>query len=259
MELFFIIALIGLIAAAVNDIKKREVADWISYSLFAVLIAANAVQSIIYLDYSYIANAIVFSLGTFILMSALYYSKMVGGGDVKILTAIAPVFSFSMLPNFILFILGVSGIYGVLFSIVLGIKNFGKLRKELKFNFLVEFSLVFLVLAIIFKSIMLAVFSVILVIPYLIIFVSAVERVSLIKDYDAKKLTEGDWLVNNVHIRKKMIRATAEGLTKEDIAMIRKAGIKVKIREGIPYVPVFLISFILGYFIDVFSIIRAFF
>lgn len=58
------------------------------------------------------------------------------------------------------------------------------------------------------------------------------------------KLTEGDWIAKNVYLNKKLITGPKDrGITKKQITLLKKSKVKqVLIREGIPFVPVFLIS-----------------
>jgi ABC-type glycerol-3-phosphate transport system permease component len=86
----------------------------------------------------------------------------------------------------------------------------------------------------------------ILVFPYLYIFVKSVENSCLTKMKSWKELSEGDWLVQSIKINKKMIKPSADGLSKEDINLIKKSGKKVLIKDGLPFVPVFLISLIVS-------------
>jgi hypothetical protein len=80
---------------------------------------------------------------------------------------------------------------------------------------------------------------------YAWIAITAVEQGILLKEYAAGKLTEGDWLAHDVRARGKLIAPKrAIGLTKEDIAAIRRAKVRrVLVREGIPFVPSFLFAF----------------
>ena len=259
MDVFLFIALAGLIAAAVNDIRKREVADWISYSLFAVLIAGIMIKSIIEWNFADLLKVISIIAAIYAISSALYYARLLGGGDVKLITAISPVFVFMNIFNYLIFLVVASGIYGLIYSIALALIHRKELKGKLKFNFLpILFSALFL-LGIFSGFNILILLSVVILAPYLIIFVSAVEKAALIKLYPADKLTEGDWLTKDIKIKGKLIKATADGMTKKDISIIRKAKAKVWIKEGIPYVPVFLIAFILANLIDLLSIIMAFF
>src|SRR4030042_2231394 len=66
----------------------------------------------------------------------------------------------------------------------------------------------------------------------------------MIKNLEVSKLTEGDWLYKDLKIGNKTIKAKWDGLSESEIKMIKKKFRKVKIKQGIPFVPVFLISFI---------------
>jgi len=255
INVFFAIALLALIAASINDMRKREVADWINYALLTVLLASMLIYSIVLWDFSYFAKAALFSIAFYALGSILYYSKMIGGGDVKLITALGPIFNFLNVFNFITLLLLASGAYGLVYSIILGAINRKKLFKELKFKWIYLLAVTSLFLGIIFHWTIILLASIILLIPGIIMFVVAIEKVALIKTFNASKLTEGDWLLKTIKVKGKVIMAKAEGLTKEDIALIKKAKIKVTIKEGIPYVPVFLITFLLSLNLDIFSII----
>jgi Flp pilus assembly protein protease CpaA len=259
MNLFLIIALIGLLAAAINDVRKREVADWLSYSLFAVMAALTLIYSIINNDFSYVLKAALFAISIYIGGSALYYAKLIGGGDVKLLTAISPVFIFLNIWNFIALMILTSGIYGMIYSIALAAIYRKKMKGKIKFNILPVLFCIFMISGILLNSFVLVLVSILIVCPYIIFFVSTVEKVALIKQYNPEKLTEGDWLLKDIKIGKILIKAKADGLSKKDIMLIKKRKLKVWIKEGIPYIPVFLIAFILSNLINLIEIIRAFF
>ena len=60
-----------------------------------------------------------------------------------------------------------------------------------------------------------------------------------------KDLGEGEWLYENVKTGNRTIKSSWEGLTKSEIKLIRKKFKEIKIRQGIPFTPAFLISFVL--------------
>ena len=71
----------------------------------------------------------------------------------------------------------------------------------------------------------------------------------MIREINAKKLREGDWLVDDIKLKAKTIKYNWEGLTKNDLVLLHKLNKKVKIKEGLPFVPAFLIAFIGYYFL----------
>ncbi len=66
----------------------------------------------------------------------------------------------------------------------------------------------------------------------------------MVFEISSGKLREGDWLADNLKVGNKMISKKWEGLNHNQVLEIKKKFKKVKIKQGIPFVPVFLISFI---------------
>ena len=83
------------------------------------------------------------------------------------------------------------------------------------------------------------------IIPYIYFSAKAIDEVFMIKEIKTGKLTEGDWLYKDLKIGRKLIKASWDGLTKEEIKLIKKRYKTILIRNGIPFGPVFLISYIL--------------
>jgi hypothetical protein len=79
------------------------------------------------------------------------------------------------------------------------------------------------------------------------ILMRVVETTVLTKKYPVGKLVEGDWLAQDVVVRKKTVAPMRKiGVTLSDIAALRKAKVRsVVVREGIAFVPAFLIAFVL--------------
>jgi prepilin signal peptidase PulO-like enzyme (type II secretory pathway) len=78
------------------------------------------------------------------------------------------------------------------------------------------------------------------------IFMKVVEKEIMVKEYPISKLTEGDWVVHEVKNGKKIIvPANSTGITLEQIAQLKKTKLKsVTVKEGIPFVPGFMLAFI---------------
>ena len=71
---------------------------------------------------------------------------------------------------------------------------------------------------------------------------------------DSRKATVGDWLVQKVKIQNKLIKPYWEGLSEEEVKLLASSRKKIKIKQGIPFVPGFLIALILFiFFKDYFS------
>ena len=96
----------------------------------------------------------------------------------------------------------------------------------------------------------------IFILPFLYILAKAVDEKCLVKKMNTKNLTEGEWLYNDLKIGKKTIKASWEGINKDELRLIRKKFREVKIRQGTPFTPAFLISFVIMVFF--YLVLRAF-
>lgn len=260
MELLLIITAIWLLAASLTDLKKREVADWLSLSLITIAISIRASESIISGNLLPLAKSGIGLLVFFVLANILYNGKIFAGGDAKLLTALGAVISgLEILSN----VLVVGGLYGLVYSIGLGLINIKKVYPEIKNKGSLEshptliflIALVFIGVSVNYSPIYL--FSLAFIGLYCLqVFSSAVEKTALIKKVSPSDLTEGDWLVSDVRIGKNLIKANFSGLTKKDIQTIRKANKQVYIKYGIPFIPVFLIAFLVTVFAgNIFSLL----
>ena len=89
----------------------------------------------------------------------------------------------------------------------------------------------------------------------MILFISTVLSEDLfIVERSVNELVEGDWLAEDIIYNGKVIIGKEKPyIDKEDIELLKKLKIKkVKIREGIPFVPAFLISYIIYLLYDYF-------
>ena len=89
---------------------------------------------------------------------------------------------------------------------------------------------------------------------YLWIFVKAIEKVAMLKYITPDKLTEGDWIAEEVKYKGKLICSPKDlGIEKKQIRQVvnlykKKRIKKILIKEGIPFVPSFLIAFVITVF-----------
>jgi len=260
-EFLIVLGLVWLIGASVCDIKKREIPNWLNFSLIIFALGYRAFYSVFASDWKFFVFGLI-GLGTFfILAEVFYYSRVFAGGDAKLMMALGPVLPMSskILVNlgiflfFILSLLFIGSIYGLIFSFVLVLKNkknfFSELKKELKERktlFYVSFGFAFVSFVLSFSNLVFIFFPVIFILlPFLFVYAKAVERGCMIKEIDAKDVVVGDWLVEEVKIGKKVIKPNWEGLGEEEVEILSRLRKKIKIREGIIFAPVFLISFVL--------------
>src|SRR3989344_3031111 len=97
----FAVALIWTLAASIQDIKKREVANWLNFSLVAFALAYRAFYSVITNNYKFFLFGALGFILFLILANMLYYAKAFAGGDAKLLIAYGAILPFSGYLNII--------------------------------------------------------------------------------------------------------------------------------------------------------------
>jgi len=82
---------------------------------------------------------------------------------------------------------------------------------------------------------------------YLLISMKTIEHISMRKAIPTNKLVEGDWVNEEIKINGKIIYSPKSlGVNKKQIELIKKHKKNVQIREGIAFVPAFLIGTIIS-------------
>ncbi|MEK6852520.1 MAG: prepilin peptidase [Nanoarchaeota archaeon] len=88
-----ILGIIGLIIATLNDLKKREVPDWLNFSLIVIALASRLLYSLTAGNLSFILYGLIY-FGIFLVLAyAFYYARIFAGGDSKLLMAMGAVFA----------------------------------------------------------------------------------------------------------------------------------------------------------------------
>ncbi len=257
-----ILGLVWIIVAVIQDLRKREVANWWNFSLIAVALAYRANLSVFLGDYWYLWWGLIGFGVFFVLAYAFYYGRAFAGGDAKLLMGLGTVLPFSniFMENlqifiyFIVLLLFCGGIYGLLYSLVLSYKNKKKFVKEFskQFDKNKKIMKIFIILAIVILIGILIVQEylftwfalIVLLFPFLYIYAKSIEESSMIKGKKVKELTIGDWLYRPVKVGKKTIKPNWEGLSEKELKLIQKYRGKIMIKEGIPFTPAFLFAFI---------------
>lgn len=250
-----------MIFASIQDIKKREVANWLNFSLIIFAVGIRFFYSF-FLDEGFIFfyQGLIGLIIFFLIGNLFYYLRIFAGGDAKLMIALGAILPFSnnFITNVKIYILFLSiffivgSIYGIFYSIVLMLKNFKSFKKEFskqfKLNkklFYVSFILFIIIFLLSFLEHTFFYFSIILVLfPFLYIYSKAVEEGGMIFNVKTLELTEGDWLYSDVKVGKRIIKAKWDGVDKREITFLKKHLKFVRIKKGIPFIPVFLISFI---------------
>ena len=264
IEIIFlgVLALLWVGFAVFQDLKSREVANWLSFSLIIFALGFRFFYSLfVGVDFSFFYQGILGVGIFFVLGNLFYYGRMFAGGDAKLMIALGAVLPIygTILENvqvfFMFFLLfffsgafysfGVSGVIAVKNSKKFGkefARQFKKYRKLTYFSMILGTGIIFLSLV---EPIFLFLGILFFILPYLYLFAKAIDEACMVKEVAVGKLTEGDWLYEDVALGKKKVKAKWDGLSKEDIKMLRKKYKKVKIKQGIPFTPVFLISLVI--------------
>ncbi len=153
-----------------------------------------------------------------------------------------------------LFLFFFSGaVYSLFSSSYLVARNFKKFKKEFfvqsKKNKKLILGTCFLAILIalggFFDSILFCLSIFVFVLPYLYVSAKAIDECCMIKKVSPNKITEGDWLYQDVKLNGKTIKKSWDGLSKEEIRLLKKHKKKVLIRYGVPFSPSFLLAFII--------------
>jgi len=260
IDIFLIcLAFVWLIFASIEDLKKREVEDWVNFSLIIFALGGRFFYSLFTNDFSVLYSGLIGFAIFFILGYVFYYGKFFAGADAKLMMAFGAILPFSSnliinLKGFVLFFFiffMVGSVYGLLWSGFLTLVNIKKVKtnfvslfkKEIKLVYFVLFLVVlFFALGFVFSfCFLISLFF--LVLPLLFVWAKSLDNVCMIKSVKPAELTEGDWLVKDISYNSKTIHANWDGLSKHEIRLLVKRGKNVFVRYGIPFIPVFLISF----------------
>lgn len=275
-----IIVLFFLAAAAVSDLKKREVPNWVNYGLVAVGIGFGLLRSAVAADWHFIAFSIAGAAAALALAALMFYTGQWGGGDSKLLIGMGAVLGlssstrwpFSGLDNpfisFLFNLVAISLLYAVAMGAFIVLKNKGRFAVELKkqlrsYAALRKFALAAAVVGLIAVAVandffvrlfIITIIAAMFFVLYLSIMAKAIEKACMLKRISPLKLTEGDWIAADVVVGGKRIAGPKDlGVEKQQIRKLielyRRGKIRtVLVKEGIPFAPAFLIAYLMVVF-----------
>lgn len=263
-EIIFLLSLafIWLTFAAISDLRKTEIPNWLNFSFIIFALGFRFFYSLFSLNnFNFFYQGLI-GFGIFLIIgNLLYYGKLFAGGDAKILYALGALLPLSnnfllnveIFVSFIFLFLFIGAIYGILISGYLAITNFKDFKKEFskiyKSKLIINisimiFAILIMILGIFINNILVYSGILIFFMPLLYIFSKSVDEACMKKRILPRNLRLGDWLYEDVTINNKVIKANWDGLTNKDISILKKKRKYVTIRQGIPFAPVFLFSFI---------------
>jgi len=263
MEFLFWLFLVGLLVAVFQDFSRREVDNWLNVFLFVSGVVFILFLSIFSNDAGLVLYLLFCIVIIYALANAFYYSRVFAGGDAKLLIGLSAMFVgagfLSSLLNigvFVLSLLILGSVWGLIYGLFLFFKNFKScssgFKKEFEnkyLRYLVMFGIVLFVLSYVWLWVLfLSLFVFLSVVLYA--FAQVLDKKVFIKSLSVSGLREGDFLVDDVHVGKKVIKADWQGLERKDLDFLKKFGAskKIRVKDGVPYVPGFLIAFLVYWF-----------
>ncbi len=269
--IFISVAIFGVFAGTFTDLKARWSPDWVSYLMIAFGLGGHAIISVFQNNFWPVLYSITAFAIMFCIAAAMFYTGIFAGGDAKMLMGlgallpIAPEFvksaSWPFFITILLNILIIATIIGILTAFYLAIKHYKKFREEFKHeiskNKLVIYSasiaMLFIPIIARYANYNLILFTGILAYVFLIlVFVlKATEKTCMFKYISPSKLVEGDWIAEPVNVGEYSFKPKRTGIEKRDIEKLKEfenlGKLKeVKVKEGLPMIPSFLIALIIS-------------
>lgn len=293
--LFPLVAVFGGIVGAIYDFRIREIPNWTNFFMLFFGVGGYLIISAANLTVWPFLYSMVTVLAFYGLAAIMYYSGQWGGGDAKMLIgfgALLPIYPAVLLrwfnPNLsfwpfpvtiFLNTIMIGGAIGLLTLFVLIFRNREKFVLELKVqtqrnkNWARAILLVLVIplLSFFLGSVMFfaAISAWILLALLFFTFLAAksVEKVSMTRRKKPVRLTEGDWLAEEVRISGKVIaRPSNTGLKASEIKKLirleQQGRLKrVAVKDGIPFAPSFLLGLLASLIFGdlIFIIVGSFF
>ncbi len=267
--LLILLSLMLLVAGSLTDLRSREVPDWLSYAGIGIGALVRIVWSVTAQEYRHLLDGLTGFALFWLVGAAMYYTGQWGGGDAKILMALGTIngvhlqwtdFMLGFLANSLI----IGAAYGIVWLGVLSLKNSKQMKilfqhllaKERMTHWISLLGFIACAGAALFFSdpnlqailLVLGVWCVLFL--FLFIWLRTVEECCMKKRVPVHQLTEGDWVAKKVIVNNKQICGPHyEGLTSAQLQQLQKLSFRGKIKnvlikQGIPFVPNFLIAFI---------------
>jgi Flp pilus assembly protein protease CpaA len=135
----FALAFVWTAFASVQDLRKREVANWLNFSLIAFALVYRAFYSAWNSNYEFFLLGLAGFGVYFVFAYALYYAKAFAGGDAKLLMGFGVILPYSSYETlimtsliFLLLLFLVGAIYSLIYSVFIVVKNKKKFSGEFK-------------------------------------------------------------------------------------------------------------------------------
>ncbi len=256
-EIFLIlIALFGTGFAGLWDLKTSDVPDSVIVTMIAVGLILHISHGFLTGDFSLLVNGLMYG-GIFLAFGLImYFTGQWGGGDGELLvsigillpttTLVATMLPFSL--SYFLNMIIIGAFYSIIYAIVLSLKNrkmLGQFISGLKKDKTTQLTMT-TIIVLIFMSVYFNVSTLPIILILLLIltffykFAKIVEKGFYIK-IPTSKLQAGDIIGENIP-KLKIFKKYVRGLTKKEVAKIKKMKKYTIIRSGVRFGPVFFIT-----------------
>jgi Flp pilus assembly protein protease CpaA len=259
LETLLLLSFVFLLLASLHDLKTREVPDYLSYIFILTGVIVQLYYVIKTQDYQHGVFVLLNGAGASVFSVLMYKAKQWGGADAKLTIALSinlvnPGNAWLFIQYFVHFLL-VGAVYGVAGSLLLILKNWKKFRKIFEKDFKKTKPYYTTALAILILGVPLTLIngfvgvtiSGVGVLALLSLLLNNANKL-MIKNVPVNRLTEGDWVVEKVMVHGKVLFDPDKevDVKQKQINLMKKGGIKkVRIIEGIPFIPSFLIAFLI--------------
>ncbi len=273
IDFLIILGVVWLIFAIVQDLRKREIANWLNFSLIIFAMTYRLLYSVFSNDYGFVLTGLFGLVLFFLLANLFYYMRLFAGGDAKLMIALGALLPFteSFYTNSLIFFVFVIAlllggvVYSLIYSLGLVFINKTNFTRSLKHQIAKNENYIYLGLGIGLLFIILALFLgevsviflgvLIMLIPLFYIYTKAIETSCMMVYIDPKNVSVGDWVVEEIKLPgKKTIKPHWEGLSEEQVSLIKKYyKKKVLVKQGIPFSPSFFLAFLVLIYVKYFN------
>jgi Flp pilus assembly protein protease CpaA len=261
MTFLYVLAVVVTGFAIVQDLREREVSNWLNFSFIAVALGYRAFFSSMFGDINFFIYGVLGFALMFVLSYVLYYGRAFAGGDAKLLMGygvILPYVGYKSIwifgIGFIFLVFFVGFIWSLLYSVYFINGNKRRFKKEWNENWksyrlLVLLALIFFLGGLVLGELGRYLGVLILFLSLVWVYIKSLDGAMKV-ERRAGELREGDWIEENVKIGKRVIKTSVHGLSLKDIEILKKygKGRKILIKEGIPFTPAFLGALIVTVF-----------
>ncbi len=253
--ILFGMVFVYLLWASITDIRYRIMYDYGTYLFGSIFLLLKIISSIDSNSFEPLLTSLYYFVPTSLLSYLLYRVGGWGGGDFKLLSVLSIAIPYSSTNNhFFIDFLTNTVLFSMVFSLMWGtyllLKRLDKVLLNMGLiDLFVNLSLLLVGIFFFFAGGFWSFVSPLILILPLVYTISRNEEVLQAVYRRPEELEPGDWVYGVIKARGKVIKRRPTGLSEEEIELIKKSKIKrIKIKDGVPFVPGFFLGFLATYF-----------